>query len=73
MILHALTYRINNHDDGIVRLNARGRDLRARPHSERDLRLLAVVDRQALEEKAAETRACAATARVKDHETLEVR
>ena len=60
-------------EHGVVRLDARRGDLRARPDGERDLRLLAVVDRQALEEKAAETRACAATARVKHHEALEAR
>merc|ERR1719324_197716 len=58
---------------GIVRLNARGGDLRAGPSRERDLGLLAVVDREALEEQAAETRACAATAGVEDHEALEAR
>ena len=73
MILHALTYRINNHDDGIVRLNARGRDLRARPHGERDLRLLAVVHREALQKQAAETRPGASTAGVEHHEALEAR
>ena len=57
----------------VVRLDARRGDLRARPDGERDLRLLAVVDRQALEEQAAETRACAATARVEHHEALETR
>ena len=57
----------------VVGLDARRGDLRARPYCERDLRLLAVVDRQALEEKAAETRACAATAGVEDHEALEAR
>merc|ERR1719224_238551 len=58
---------------GIVRLNARGRDLRAGPHRERDLGLLAVVDREALEEQAAETRACAATAGIENHKSLEAR
>ena len=60
-------------EHGVVRLDARRGDLRARPDGERDLRLLAVVDRQALEEQAAETRACAATARVEHHEALETR
>ena len=46
----------------VVRLDASRRDLRARPHRERDLRLLAVVDGETLEEQAAETRASAATA-----------
>merc|ERR1719484_260446 len=58
---------------GIVRLNARARDLRARPHRERDLRLLAVVDGEALQEQAAETRARATTARVEHHEALKPR
>ena len=46
----------------VVRLNASRRDLRARPHRERDLRLLAVVDGETLEEQAAETGASAAAA-----------
>ena len=50
----------------VVRLNARRGDLRAGPHGERDLRLLAVVDREALEEQAAETRPRSSTARVED-------
>ena len=57
----------------VVRLDARRGDLRARPHRERDLRLLAVVDGEALEEQAAETRPGAAAARVEDHEALEAR
>ena len=61
---NATTQTINKYG----RLNARRGDLRARPHGERDLRLLAVVDTEALEEQAAETRACAATARIEDHE-----
>ena len=62
-----------NAEHRVVRLDARRGDLRARPYCERDLRLLAVVDRQALEEKAAETRACAATAGIEDHEALKTR
>merc|ERR1719420_422988 len=58
---------------GIVRLDARRGDLRARPHGERDLRLLAVVDRETLEEQAAETRARATSAGVEDHEALQPR
>merc|ERR1719247_3142212 len=58
---------------GVVRLDARRRDLRAGPHGERDLRLLAVVDGGALEEQAAKTRAGATAARVEDHEALEAR
>ena len=60
-------------EHGVVRLNARRGDLRARPHGERDLRLLAVVHREALQEQAAETRARAATASVEHHEALEAR
>merc|ERR1719311_736773 len=60
-------------EHGIVRLNARGGDLRAGPDRERDLGLLAVIDREALEEQAAETRACTATAGVEDHEALQAR
>ena len=52
----------------VVRLDARRGDLRARPDRERDLRLLAVVDGEALEEQAAETGASAAAAGVEDHE-----
>ena len=52
----------------VVRLNARRGDLRARPHREGDLRLLAVVDGETLEEQAAETGASAAAAGVEDHE-----
>ena len=53
----------------VVRLDASRRDLRARPHRERDLRLLAVVDGETLEEQAAETGPSAAAASVEDHET----
>ena len=49
-------------DGSRVRLDARRGDLRARPHREGDLRLLAVVDGEALEEQAAETRPSAAAA-----------
>ena len=55
----------------VVRLHARRRDLRARPDRERDLRLLAVVHREALEEQAPETRTSAAAASIEDHEALE--
>jgi len=60
-------------EHGVVRLNASRGDLRARPHSERDLRLLAVVDTEALQEQAAETRARTSAAGVEDHESLEAR
>ena len=50
----------------VVRLDARRGDLRAGPHREGDLRLLAVVDGQALQEQAAETRPSATAARVED-------
>merc|ERR1719399_258072 len=61
------------HSTVVVRLDARRGDLRARPDRERDLRLLAVVDGEALEEQAAETGASAATAGVEDHEALKRR
>ena len=54
-----------NAEHRVVRLDARRRDLRARPHREGDLRLLAVVDGEALEEQAAETGASAAAARLR--------
>ena len=47
----------------VVRLDAGRGDLRARPHREGDLRLLAVVNGEALQEQAAETRPSAAAAR----------
>ena len=50
----------------VVGLDARRRDLRARPHRERDLRLLAVVDGETLEEQAAETGASTAAAGVEN-------
>ena len=55
---------------GVVGLNARARDLRARPHREGDLRLLAVVDGEALEEQAPETRPSATAARLRMCESL---
>merc|ERR1719506_3594156 len=61
------------HSTVLYRLDARRGNLRARPDGEGDLRLLAVVDGEALQEQAAETRPSAAAARVKDHETLEAR
>merc|ERR1719247_1127837 len=60
-----------NAEHRVVRLDARRGDLRAGPHGERDLRLLAVVDGEALEEQAAKTGASATAARVEDHESLE--
>ena len=56
-----------------ARLNARRGDLRARPDGERDLRLLAVVHREALQKQAAETRTRASTTGVEHHEALEAR
>ena len=47
--------------DGVVGLDNGGGNLGAAPDGERDLGLLAVVDGQALEQEAAETRASAAT------------
>merc|ERR1719460_3495245 len=65
-----LKERVNT-EHGVVRLNARRGDLRAGPDGERDLRLLAVVDGEALEEQAAKTGAGATAARIEDHEALE--
>ena len=62
-----------NSNSASVRLNARRGDLRAGPHGERDLRLLAVVDRETLEEQAAETRSGSAATRIEDHESLQPR
>jgi hypothetical protein len=58
-------------EDSIVRLDHGGRGTRSRIDGEFELALLAVVGREALEEKSAETRACATTERVEDEETLE--
>merc|ERR1719421_1736301 len=57
----------------VVRLDDRGRDLRRRVDGEAELRLLAVVDRQALEEQRAEARAGATAEGVEDEEALEAR
>ena len=51
---------------GVVRLDARRGDLRARPHGKRNFRLLAVVDGEALEEQAAETGASPAAAGIEN-------
>ena len=56
----------------VVRLDASRRDLRARPHRERDLRLLAVVDGETLEEQAAETGPSAAAASLLPRNTYKV-
>ena len=63
--LSVLEERVNA-QHRVVRLDARRGDLRARPNREGDLRLLAVVDGEALEEQAAETGASATAARVED-------
>mmetsp|Transcript_87052 Transcript_87052/g.230521 ORF Transcript_87052/g.230521 Transcript_87052/m.230521 type:complete len:287 (+) Transcript_87052:756-1616(+) len=55
----------------VVRLNHCGSDLRARPHGERDLRLLPVVHRQALQHQATEPGASASADGIVDHEALE--
>jgi len=55
----------------IVGLNYGSRNLGTGPDSERDLRLLTIVDRQPLEHQTAKSRSSASTARVKDKETLE--
>merc|ERR1719230_438007 len=57
----------------VVRLDDRVRDLRRRGDGERELRLAAVVDREALEEERAEARARAAARRVEAEEALEAR
>jgi len=58
-------------EDGVVGLNNAGRDLRRRPDSEANLGLLAVVDREALHEERAKTRASSTTNSVVDEEALE--
>jgi hypothetical protein len=57
--------------NGVVRLNDGSRDLRSREDSETQLGLLAVVNRQALQEEGAQTRASTTTNSVEDEETLE--
>ena len=49
------------------------RDLGRRVHRELDLRLLAVVDREAVEKQRSEPGARAAAERVEDHEALQAR
>jgi len=58
-------------EDAIVRLDDRGRDLGRRVEGERQLRLAAVVDREALEEERAEAGAGTATDGVEEQEALE--
>ena len=57
----------------VVRLDDGVRDLRRRRDGERELRLAAVDDREALEEERAEARARAAARRVEAEEALEAR
>jgi len=57
-------------EDGVVRLNDGGGDLRRRVDGVAELGLLAVVNGEALEEERAETRASTTTDGVEDHETL---
>merc|ERR1719181_948143 len=59
-------YRVVRLDDGVG-------DLRRRRERERELRLAAVVDREALEEQRAEARARGAARRVEAEEALEAR
>lgn len=54
----------------VVRLDDGGRDLRRRVDGEAQLRLLAVVDREALEQERAEARASAAADSVEEEEAL---
>ena len=58
-------------EDAVVRLDDRGRDLRRRVDGERELRLAAVVDREALEEERAEAGAGATADGVEEEEALE--
>merc|ERR1719310_1341881 len=58
-------------EHAVVRLDDRGRDLRRRVDGEGELRLAAVVDREALEEERAEARAGATADGVEDEEALE--
>ena len=56
---------------GVVRFHHRGGNLRARPHGERNLGLLTVVDRQAFEHQATKTGSGTTTDRVVNEKTLE--
>jgi len=56
--------------DGVVRFDNRGGNLRTAPHGERDLGLLAVVDGEALEQKAAKTGTSTTSDGVVQQETL---
>jgi hypothetical protein len=58
-------------EDGVVWLNDRSRCLRSRVNAELELALLPVVDRQALHQQGAETRARTTAERVEDQEALE--
>jgi hypothetical protein len=58
-------------EHGVVGLNHGRRDAGGRVHGELELRLLAVVGRQALEQQRAEARAGATAERVEDQEALE--
>lgn len=57
--------------DGVVRLDDSGRDLRRWVHGETELGLLAVVDRESLEEEGAESGSGTTTDGVEDEEALE--
>mmetsp|Transcript_107744 Transcript_107744/g.270269 ORF Transcript_107744/g.270269 Transcript_107744/m.270269 type:complete len:203 (+) Transcript_107744:277-885(+) len=56
--------------DRVIWLDNRGRNLGASPNCETQLRLLAVVDTQAFQHEAAETRPGTAAASIVDHEAL---
>eukprot|EP00959_Pyramimonas_sp_CCMP1952_P286638 5993867-Pyramimonas_sp.AAC.1 len=58
-------------ENSVVGLHHCCGDLRARPHSERALRLLPVVHRQALQHQATEPGASASADGIVDHEALE--
>jgi hypothetical protein len=58
-------------EHSVVRLHNSSGNLRATPHRETDLGLLAVIDGETLEEQASKTGTSAATASVVDNETLQ--
>ena len=60
-------------EDGVVRLNNRGGDLRGRVDTEFQLALLAVVDGETLHQQGTEARAGTTTEAVEDEEALEAR
>jgi hypothetical protein len=59
-----------NAQHGVVRFDDGGSDLRARPHSEGDLRLLTVIDGQSFHHQATQTGSSSSSDSVVDHESL---